>query len=51
VRSIDLVRLRGKVVEKKKGEMKVGLNLSQQTDTLPETSRRNACSLVPRGYY
>jgi hypothetical protein len=48
---MDLVRLRGKVVDKKKGATKVGLNLSRQTDTLPETSRRNAFSVVPRGYY
>ena len=27
------------------------LNLSQQTDTLPETSRLNAFSVVAKGYY
>ena len=27
------------------------LNLSQQTDTLPETSRLNAVSVVAKGYY
>ncbi len=27
------------------------LNLSQQTDTLPETSRLNAFSVVLKGYY
>jgi hypothetical protein len=48
---MGLVRLRGKVVEKKKGAMKAGLKLSRQTDTLPETSRRNAFSVVPSGYY
>jgi hypothetical protein len=27
------------------------LNLSQQTDTLPETKRLNALSLVAKGYF
>jgi hypothetical protein len=27
------------------------LNLSEQTDTLPETSRLNAFSVVLKGYY
>jgi len=27
------------------------LNLSQQTDTLPETSRLNAVSVVAKGYF
>jgi len=27
------------------------LNLSQQTDTLPETSRLNALAVVIKGYY